>query len=218
MRAAVPMWDEQIEADVIAACLVDPDAVTRVDAVGITPGDFFVTRARYAYEAIQAVSAASGAESVHTHSVAYELRQRQADDGQVSMLHVVTLQWLSRIVEELPTSIGAEWYAGRVREMAQRRRLQAAAGAIEAMAAAGDVDGAGKAAALLDGATAGTPATPRPAYRAQPSDTLVGVPRVRTAVMVQDDAFECWCGASAVAYDAGERPVCAQHGGVGVFE
>lgn len=34
MRPAVPMWDEQIEADVIAACLVDQDAVTDVAATG----------------------------------------------------------------------------------------------------------------------------------------------------------------------------------------
>lgn len=148
MRPAVPMWDETVEADVIAACLVDQDAVTRVAATGITPGDFFTARARYAYEAIRAVSAAAGADSVHTHSVAYELRQRQADDGQVSMLHVVGLAWLSRIVEELPTSIGAEWYAGRVREMAQRRREVAVGQAL--------IDGRAtpeQAAALLDGAT-----------------------------------------------------------------
>lgn len=125
MRAGVPMWDEKIEADVIAACLVDPDAVTRVAATGITPSDFFTARARYAYEGIRAISAAFGASAVHQHSVAYELRQRPADDGQVSMLHVVGVAWLSRIVEELPTSIGAEWYAGRVREMAQRRRAAA---------------------------------------------------------------------------------------------
>lgn len=148
MRPAVPMWDEAIEADVVAACLVDPVAGQRVAATGITPGDFFTARARYAYEGIRAVSAASGAESVHTHSVAYELRQRRADDGQVSMLHVVGLAWLSRIVEELPTSIGAEWYAGRVMEMAQRRR--------EAVVGQALIEGRAtreQAAALLDGAT-----------------------------------------------------------------
>ena len=148
MRPAVPMWDETVEADVIAACLVDPDAVQRVAQTNLTPDDFFTARARYAYAAIRAVSAAAGAESVHTHSVAYELRQRQADDGQVSMLHVVTLAWLSRIVEDLPTSIGAEWYAGRVMEMAQRRR--------EAVVGQALIEGRAtreQAAALLDGAT-----------------------------------------------------------------
>lgn len=156
MRPAVPMWDETVEADVIAACLVDPDAVQRVAQTNLTPGDFFTARARYAYEAIRAVSAAAGADSVHTHSVAYELRQRPADDGQVSMLHVVGLAWLSRIVEELPTSIGAEWYAGRVREMAQRRREVAVGQAL--------IDGRAtpeQAAALLDGATAAV-AAPQP--------------------------------------------------------
>lgn len=199
MRPAVPLWDEQLEADVIAACLVDQDAVTRVAATGITPSDFFTARARYAYEAIRAVSAADGAAAVNTHSVAYELRQRPADDGQVSMLHVVTLAWLSRIVEELPTSIGAEWYAGRVREMAQRRRAVSAGHALVE----------GRATVEQAAALVSEPARQTASRRAVVPAHIASAAQARPTATVPD--FACsvrGCGREAVTYGPDEQPYC----------
>lgn len=152
-----PTHDVAAEEAVIASCLVDADAIERCAATGLVPDDFFVTRARYTYGAIRAVAARLGDDAVNRVTVGYELAQRPAGDGTTrTQVEVVTLAWLSRIEEELPTSIGAEWYAGIVRECAQRRREAAVGQALLEGRATAE-----QAAAALRGAS--VPVAPPPA-------------------------------------------------------
>lgn len=118
-----PTHDVAAEENVIGACLVDADAVERCAATGLVADDFWTLFSRYTYDAIRAVVASHGAQGVNRVTVGYELAQRAADDGtNRTQIEVVGLAWLSRIEEDLVTSVGAEWYAGIVRECAQRRR------------------------------------------------------------------------------------------------
>lgn len=140
------------ERNVIASCLVDAAAVERCHATGLTAADFWILRARYTYGAIRAVAGTLGADGVNRVTVGYELAQRPADDGtQRTQIEVVTLAWLSQLEDDLVTSVGAEWYAGIVREQAQRRRLEAATEQVARLAASGDPDAARKASALMAG-------------------------------------------------------------------
>lgn len=132
------------EEDTIAACLVDEAALEAIVATGIEPEDFATVKAGLTYAAVRAVQ--TGGAPVNAVTVAYELAQR----GQIQ---TVTLAWLSRIVDDLPTSVGAEHFARIVLECAQRRRLQSAAAAAHEAADRGALDGE-KAVALFAGLSA----------------------------------------------------------------
>lgn len=162
------MHDILAEQNVIASCLVDADAVERCANTGLIPEEFFTLRSRYSYAAIQAVTDAHGADAVNRVTVGYELAQRSADDGTTRRrIDIVTLSWLSQIEADLVTSVGAEWYAGIVRECAQRRRLEVATQQVAQLAASGDPDATRKAAALL-GELAGTAVVKTSASRQAP--------------------------------------------------
>lgn len=177
-----PTHDVAAEEAVIASCLVDAGAVERCHGTGLTPADFWQSRARYAYAAIRDIVARAGSGvrkvevvdaltgepvvywatdyAVNAVTVAYELAQRPAE-GRDARVDVVTLSWLSQIVEDLPTSLGAEWYARIVVECAQRRRAIVAAEQVAAAARAGASDVAARAVAVF-GEIGGVPA-PAPA-------------------------------------------------------
>lgn len=169
-----PTHDGAAEEAVIASCLVDADAIERCHATGLTADDFYSLRSQYAYGAIRAVTAAHGPQAVNRITVGYHLGQQPANDGtQRYQIDLVTLAWLSRIEEELPTSIGAEWYAGIVRECAQRRRTLAATETVARLAASGDPQAAEKAAALYGSLAGGPGAVVAPVAAPAPNTTSI---------------------------------------------
>lgn len=158
MSAARRGWvkgvhDTAAENAVVASCMVDAEAVANCRAVLADSLDFFHERNAWAYDAILSCARKRGDEAVNMVTVAHELGQQGRLDG------VGGATWLSRIIEELPTSVGADHYARIVTEMAERRRMIAAAAQVADMAKRGAADGA-KVDALF-----GAVSPPRPGRR-----------------------------------------------------
>lgn len=155
-----PLNDTLAEESVIAACLVDADAIADVHATGISPAEFFHERCAYAYAAVRTladittnrvrqvrrVDELTGSTvaywapdpAVNIVTVAHKLAQTPAENARASRLEAVGgAAWLSHIVGELPCSIGADWYARIVIDCASRRRAIAAAGQVAELAKRG---------------------------------------------------------------------------------
>jgi len=117
----LPPHDIEAEEAVIASLLVDPEAIYKV-APKLNGEDFFREKNNWVYEACRALWDRS--ESINQITVAHELarRNRLEDVGGAS--------YLSRLVTELPTSVGVESYARDVLDCALRRRLISACGTI----------------------------------------------------------------------------------------
>src|SRR3972149_4596703 len=113
----LPPHDVDAEEAVIASILVDPDAIYKV-APRLKGEDFFREKNAWVYQACRALWDRS--ESINQVTVSHELARagKLEDVGGVS--------YLSRLVTELPTSIGVEHYAGIVQRDAIYRRLIAA--------------------------------------------------------------------------------------------
>jgi replicative DNA helicase len=121
----LPPHDIEAEEAVIASLLVDPEAIYKV-APKLNGEDFFREKNHWVYEACRALWDRS--ESINQITVAHELarRNRLEDVGGAS--------YLSRLVTDLPTSVGVESYARDVLDCALRRRLISACGTIAAEA------------------------------------------------------------------------------------
>src|SRR5712692_7963120 len=127
----LPPHDIDAEEAVIASLLVDPEAIYKV-APKLRAEDFFREKNAWVYETCRALWDRS--ESINQITVAHELarRGRLEDVGGAS--------YLSRLVTELPTSVGVEHYAGIIQRDATYRKLISAAGQIAQMAYQGGAD------------------------------------------------------------------------------
>jgi replicative DNA helicase len=127
----LPPHDIEAEEAVIASLLVDPEAIYKV-APTLHSDEFFREKNAWVYDACRALWDRS--ESINQITVAHELarRERLEDVGGAS--------YLSKLVTELPTSVGVEHYAGLVIRDATYRRLISAAGQIAQMAYQGGAD------------------------------------------------------------------------------
>src|SRR3972149_4067617 len=121
----LPPPDVEAEEAVIASLLVDPEAIYRV-APTLKPDDFFREKNAWAFEACLALWGRN--ESINQITVSHELARR----GRLE--EVGGAAYLSRLVTELPTSVGVEHYAGLVQRDSSYRRLISAAGQIAQMA------------------------------------------------------------------------------------
>ena len=121
----LPPHDIEAEEAVIASLLVDPEAIYKI-APKLKVEDFFREKNGWVYEACRALWDRN--ESINQITVAHELarRGRLEDVGGVA--------YLSRLVTELPTSVGAEHYAGIVQRDSTYRKLITAASQISQMA------------------------------------------------------------------------------------
>jgi replicative DNA helicase len=99
----LPPHDIEAEEAVIASLLVDPEAIYKV-APKLHADEFFREKNAWVYESCRALWDRS--ESINQITVAHELarRNRLEDVGGAS--------YLSRLVTDLPTSVGVEHYAG----------------------------------------------------------------------------------------------------------
>ena len=110
----LPPHDIEAEEAVIAAIMVDPDALVAVEGI-VQPHDFFREKNGWAYAA--AMDVYGRGEDVNQITVAHELAQRdrlEETGGQT---------YLADIIRRLPTSLGAEFYAGIVKQQATYRAL-----------------------------------------------------------------------------------------------
>jgi replicative DNA helicase len=121
----LPPHDIEAEEAVIASLLVDPDAIYKV-APTLKPDDFFREKNAWAFEACMVLWERN--ESINQITVAHELARR----GRLE--EIGGAAYLSRLVTELPTSIGVEHYAGLVQRDSSYRKLITAAGHIAQMA------------------------------------------------------------------------------------
>jgi replicative DNA helicase len=121
----LPPHDIEAEEAVIASLLVDPEAIYKV-APKLNGEDFFREKNNWVYEACRALWDRS--ESINQITVAHELARRN------KLEDVGGASYLSRLVTDLPTSVGVESYARDVLDCALRRRLISACGTIAAEA------------------------------------------------------------------------------------
>jgi replicative DNA helicase len=127
----LPPHDIEAEEAVIASILVDPEAIFKV-APKLNAGDFFREKNGWVYDACRALWDRS--ESINQITVSHELARR----GKLE--DVGGAAYLSRLVTELPTSIGVEHYAAIVQRDALYRKLISASGQIAAIAYQGGPD------------------------------------------------------------------------------
>ncbi|HUF54799.1 MAG TPA: replicative DNA helicase [Dehalococcoidia bacterium] len=127
----LPPHDNEAEEAVIASLLVDPEAIFKV-APRLKPEDFFREKNAWVYQACRALWDRS--ESINQITVAHEL------DRQGRLADVGGVAYLSRLVTDLPTSVGVENYAGIVQRDATYRKLISAAGQIAQIAYTGGAD------------------------------------------------------------------------------
>jgi replicative DNA helicase len=127
----LPPHDIEAEEAVIASLLVDPEAIYKI-APRLHSEDFFREKNAWVYDACRSLWDRS--ESINQITVSHELARRNKleDVGGVS--------YLSRLVTDLPTSVGVEHYAGIIVRDATYRKLISAAGEIARIAYQGGAD------------------------------------------------------------------------------
>lgn len=121
----LPPHDIEAEEAVVAALLVDSEAIFHVAPI-LKPSDFFREKNGWVYEACLALWQRD--EAINQITVAHELsrKDRLEDAGGQT--------YLADIIRQLPTSLGAEFYAALVKRDATYRGLIAASTAIMQMA------------------------------------------------------------------------------------
>ncbi len=129
----LPPQNIEAEEAILGAILIDPDAIIRV-ATMIRPEDFYRERHGWIYDTALALH--ERREPIDLLTVCDELERREQLD------QVGGTQYITALVNAVPTSIHAEHYARIVERTATRRRLIEAAGQIAGLAyqEADDVD------------------------------------------------------------------------------
>jgi len=117
----LPPHDAEAEQALLGSVLIDPDIFFEVSEV-ITADMFYQPRNRWLYEAIAAINARS--EPVDLLTVASELTRADRLNETGGQDYILDL------INAVPTSMNAEYYAGIVAEKATRRRLIYAAGQV----------------------------------------------------------------------------------------
>jgi len=127
----LPPHDIAAEEAVVAACLVDSDAIYKVAPL-LTADDFFREKNAWVFDACLAIWHRN--EAINQITVAHELSRRERLEA------VGGVAYLSRMVADLPTVVGVEYYAEIVARDAIYRRLISAAGQIAQIAYEGGPD------------------------------------------------------------------------------
>ncbi len=121
----LPPHDIEAEEAIIASLMVDPEAVYKIAPV-LKADDFFREKNGWAFEACLALWERN--QSINQITVSHELARR----GRLE--EIGGAAYLSRLVTDLPTSVGVEHYAGLVQRDSSYRKLITAAGHIAQMA------------------------------------------------------------------------------------
>ena len=115
----------EAEEAVLGSLLIDPDAIIHV-ATFLTPGDFFLQRHSWVYEAIQELHERRQPADLVTLSDELARREQLDDIGGAA--------YLTSLINATPTSIHIEYYARIIERTAVLRRLIDAAGQIAQLA------------------------------------------------------------------------------------
>jgi replicative DNA helicase len=126
----LPPHDVEAEEAVIASLLVDPEAVLEVG--NLQPEHFFREKNAWVFEVCRDLFNRN--ESINQITVAHELARR----GKLE--EVGGVAYLSRLVTELPTSVGVKHYATIVQRDSTYRKLISASARIAQMAYEGGAD------------------------------------------------------------------------------
>jgi replicative DNA helicase len=131
----LPPFNIEAEEACIASMLVDEEAIGRVEGV-VHPDDFYRDQNRWAYEAC--LELWSRNEPINQVTLAHELSRREKLDDAGG------IPYLARIVGELATPVGVEYYAQIVKRDATYRAMITAGSQIVQVAYQGgpDLDGA----------------------------------------------------------------------------
>ena len=127
----LPPHDIAAEEAVVAACLVDSEAVHRI-APHLRPDDFFREKNGWLFEAVLALWDRN--QAINQITVAHELARRDRLEP------IGGVAYLAQIIADLPTVVGIEYYAQIVARDATYRRMIQAAGQIAQMAYEGGAD------------------------------------------------------------------------------
>ncbi len=127
----LPPFDVEAEEAILASLMVDDEAIYKVQGI-LRPQDFYREQHRWTYEASLALW--ERGESINQVTVAHEMdRREQLEDAGGH-------GFLSRLIVELPTSIGVEHYAGIVQRDSIYRSLVSASNQITQLAYQGGPD------------------------------------------------------------------------------
>lgn len=131
----LPPFDIEAEEACIASILVDEEAIGRVEGV-VHPDDFYRDQNRWAYEACLALWSRN--ETINQVTLAHELARREKLDDAGG------IPYLARIVGDLATPVGVEYYAGIIKRDATYRAMITTGSQIVQVAYQGgpDLDGA----------------------------------------------------------------------------
>ena len=121
----LPPHDIEAEEAIVASLMIDPEAVYKIAPV-LKADDFFREKNAWAFEACLALWERN--QSINQITVSHELARR----GRLE--EIGGAAYLSRLVTDLPTSVGVEHYAGLVQRDSSYRKLITAAGHIAQMA------------------------------------------------------------------------------------
>jgi replicative DNA helicase len=121
----LPPQSVEAEEAVLGALLIDPDAIIRVATV-LRPEDFYREKNRWIYETALALH--ERREPIDFLTVCDEL------DGREQLDQVGGPAFITSLINAVPTSVHAEYYAHIVERTATRRRLIEAAGQIAVLA------------------------------------------------------------------------------------
>jgi replicative DNA helicase len=127
----LPPHDIAAEEAVVAACLVDNDAIYKVAPL-IGPEDFFREKNGWIFDAIRTLWDRN--EAINQITVAHELARRER------LEQIGGAAYLAQLVADLPTVVGVEYYAQIVARDAVYRKLIQAAGMIAQKAYEGGPD------------------------------------------------------------------------------
>ena len=121
----LPPHDIEAEEAVVAALLVDPEAIFHVAPI-LKAADFFREKNGWVYDAC--LSLWERDEAINQITVAHELARKERLEDAGGQVYLVD------IIRRLPTSLGAEYYAGLVKRDSTYRGLIHASTAIMQMA------------------------------------------------------------------------------------
>jgi len=121
-QSQAPPYDREAEEATIGALLVDPDAIARVLATGLQPGDFHLMPLRLIFRAIMELHERD--EPADYILVLAELKRRDL------LKDVGGPAGVTALITRCPTSIYATHYANVVARCALQRRMIALAGQV----------------------------------------------------------------------------------------
>lgn len=120
----VPPHSVEAEEQLLSACLLDPDIITRCIDGKIAATSFYVPANRVTYDCL--VSLHNLGKPVDLSVIAEELKATRQLDG------VGGYGYLTRISDRIPTTVGAAYFIDKVRELALlREMIRVATNAVE---------------------------------------------------------------------------------------